>query len=249
MRSAVALVVLVCFNTWTMAASVQVTSVTGSVTAQTGTGPEQRLRAGDILAQRAVVATGQGSTVVLRFDDGQVVALKSLSRFTVESYNFDPKNPGAGEIIMSLFSGGMRAITGLVGNTNRSAFALKTPVATIGIRGTDFFAALYQGLYAHPSSGAIGVTSTKGTGAFSAGEYSFTASSTVLPTSIPESALPAGIFSELQTISLGAAGGAAQGASVAGFSGTTLGVIGIIAVGIAAAAAAASGGGSSTTNH
>jgi len=249
MRTAVALVVLVCFNAWTMAATVQVTSLTGNVTAQLGSGPEQRLKPGDTIAPRAVVTTGQASNVVLRFDDGQIVALKSLSRFTVESYKYDAKNPGAGEIIMSLFSGGMRAITGLVGNSNRSAFALKTPVATIGIRGTDFLAALSQGLYAHAASGAIGVTTTKGTIAFSAGQYSFTASSTVLPTGIPAAALPAGIFTELQAIPLGAAGGAAQGATIAGFSGTTLGVIGIIAVGVGAAAAAASGGGSSTTHH
>ena len=249
MRSAVALVVMVCFNAWTMAASVQVTSVTGNVTAQTGTGPDQRLKAGDIIAPRATVVTGQSSTAVLRFDDGQVVALKSLSQFSVESYKFDPKSPGAGEIIMSLFSGGMRAITGLVGNSNRSAFALKTPVATIGIRGTDFVAALSQGLYAHPSSGAISVTSTKGTAVYSAGQFSFTASSTALPASIPASALPVGIFNELQAIVIPTAGGAAAGATVGGFTGTTLGVIGIIAVGVGAAAAAASGGGSSATHH
>jgi hypothetical protein len=232
-----------------MAASVQLTSMTGSVTSQVGSGPEQRLKVGDVIPARAMVTTGQASTAVLRFDDGQIVALKSLSRFSVDSYKYDPKNPGAGEIIMSLISGGMRAITGLVGNSNRSAFALKTPVATIGIRGTDFLAVLSQGLYAHPSSGAIGVTTSKGTGAYSAGQYSFTASNTVLPTGIPPSALPTGIFNELQAIPVGAAGGAAQGATVAGFSGTTLGVIGIIAVGVGAAAAATSGGGSSTTHH
>lgn len=249
MRSAVALVVLVCFSNWAMAASVQVASLQGNVTMQMGSGPEQRLRAGDTVTPGAVVSTGQASNAVLRFDDGQIVALKSLSRFSVESYQYDAKKPGAGQIIMSLFSGGMRAITGLVGNSNRSAFALKTPVATIGIRGTDFFAALSQGLYAHPASGAIGVTTTKGTGAFAAGQYSFTASPTVLPTSIPASAMPAGIFTELQAIPIGAAGGAAQGAGLGGFTGTAIGVGAIIAVGIGAAAAATSGGGSTTTHH
>jgi len=250
MRSAVALVVLVCFSNWTLAATIQVTSVQGTATSQLGSGPEQRLRPGDTIAPGATVTTGQSSNVVLRFDDGQIVALRSLSRFSVESYKYESKNPGAGEVIMSLFSGGLRAITGLVGNSNRSAFALKTPIATIGIRGTDFFAALSQGLYAHPAKGAIGVTSTKGTTAFTAGEYSFTASATTLPTSIPASALPAGIFTELQAINLGAAGGAATGAGVGGFVGTALGVGGLIAVGVAAiAAAASSSDDTSTTTH
>jgi hypothetical protein len=249
MRSAVALVVLVCFSTWSMAASVQVTSVTGTVTAQRAGGPEQRLKVGDTLASGSVVSTGQSSTVVLRFDDGQIVALKSLSRLSIDSYRYDPKNPGAGESIMSLLAGGLRAITGLVAKNNRSAFALKTPVSTIGIRGTDFMVAVSQGQYTFTSEGAIVITTNQGPLVFPAGSYSFTAAATVLPGAIPASALPAGIFTELQAISLGAAGGAATGATLGGFSGTTLGVIGIIAVGVGAAAAAASGGGSSTTHH
>ena len=249
MRSTVALVVLVCFSTWSMAASVQVTSITGTATGQKGGAPEQRLKVGDTLGTGSVVSTGQSSSVVLRFDDGQIVALKSLSRFSIDSYRYDAKNPGAGEVIMSLLAGGMRAITGLVGNSNRSAFALKTPVATIGIRGTDFLAALSQGLYTQTTSGAISVTTGKGTVAFPVAQNSFTASANVLPTGIPPTALPAGIFSELQAISLGAAGGASTGATLGGFSGTALGVGAIIAVGIGAAAAAASGGGSTTTHH
>jgi hypothetical protein len=242
MRSAVVLVMLMCFMNWTMAATVQVVSLKGTVTAQVGTGPEQTLRPGDTIRQGTTVSTQQNSNVVLRFDDGQMVALKSLSRFTIESYRYDAKDPSAGRMIMSLLSGGMRAITGLVANSNRSAFALKTPVATIGIRGTDFFTALSQGQYNQVKAGSISVTTTKGTEVFGAGQYAFTASPAVLPSGIAPGALPAGIFNELEAITLtGAAGSASAGAGMGLSPGAALGIGGIIAVGVGAAVAAGSG--------
>jgi hypothetical protein len=241
MRSAAVLVVLVCFTNWTMAATVQVVRLQGSVAAQVGAGPEQMLRAGDTLQQGTTISTGQNSNVVLRFDDGQVVALKSLSRFTIESYRYDAKDPGAGQMILSLLSGGMRAITGLVANSNRSAFSLKTPVATIGIRGTDFLAALSQGLYSYAKVGSIGVTTPKGTGVFAAEQYAFTASPAVVPSSIAPGALPAGIFTELEAVALtGAAGGSSAGAGFGLSPGAVLGIGGLIVVGVGAGLAATS---------
>ncbi|HEY7760443.1 MAG TPA: FecR domain-containing protein [Burkholderiales bacterium] len=241
MRSAAVLVVLVCFTNWTMAATVQVVRLQGSVTAQVGSGPEQTLKAGDTLRQGTTITTGQSSNVVLRFDDGQVVALKSLSRFTIESYRYDAKDPSAGQMILSLLSGGMRAITGLVANSNRSAFALKTPVATIGIRGTDFLAALSQGLYNQVKVGSISVTTSKGAEVFGATQYAFTASPAVLPSSVAPSALPAGIFTELEAIALaGAAGGASVGAGMGLSPGAALGIGGLIVIGIGAGLSATS---------
>jgi hypothetical protein len=38
---------------------------------------------------------------------------------------------------MSLLSGGMRFITGVIGGTRKEAIAMKAGTATIGIRGTD----------------------------------------------------------------------------------------------------------------
>ena len=242
MRSAVVLSVLVCFSNWSMAANVQVVRLQGSVTAQVGTGPEQNLRAGDTLQGGTTVSTGQNSNVVLRFDDGQIVALKSLSRFSIESYRYDTKDPSAGQMILSLFSGGMRAITGLVANSNRSAFSLKTPVATIGVRGTELLAALSQGLYTQTKAGSISLTTAKGTEVFAAPQYAFTANPTVLPAAVAPTALPAGVFTELDAIALagGGAGGAAAGAGMGLSPGAALGITGLIIIGIGAGLAATS---------
>jgi hypothetical protein len=47
-------------------------------------------------------------------------------------------------MIMQLFSGGLRAITGLISKNAPEAAKLQTKTATIGIRGTDFDARLCQ---------------------------------------------------------------------------------------------------------
>jgi hypothetical protein len=143
-------------------------------------------------------------------------------------------------------------VTGAVGSRNRSAWSLKSPTATIGIRGTDFAFAISNGDYAQVVDGAISITTQKGTQVVSAGQTAFSAGPNILPSTIPPGSAPAGLFNELMSIPLGgAAGGSAAGAGV-GIStgvGTALGIGAAVAVGVGAAAAAASGGGSSSTTH
>lgn len=43
---------------------------------------------------------------------------------------------------LSLLKGGFRAVSGSIGKLNREEYRIVTPVATIGIRGTDYFAVL-----------------------------------------------------------------------------------------------------------
>ena len=45
---------------------------------------------------------------------------------------------GTGRAFFRLLKGGFRAVTGLVGRRDRSNYRVATPVATIGIRGTDY---------------------------------------------------------------------------------------------------------------
>lgn len=44
--------------------------------------------------------------------------------------------------VLRLVKGGLRAVTGLIGRETRTQYQVLTPVATIGIRGTDFLAAI-----------------------------------------------------------------------------------------------------------
>src|SRR5262245_52989632 len=90
------------------------TSLTGTVQAQTGTAPVRTLREGDLVRQGDTVTTGAASSAVLRFEDGQVAALTANSRMTITAYQYNAQTQ-AGNVLLSLVDGGMRAITGLIG--------------------------------------------------------------------------------------------------------------------------------------
>ena len=124
------------FTDLALAASAAVTAVTGSAQVQTGTSSPRTLRQGDEVSQGDTVVTGANSSLVLKFDDGQVAALTANSRMTISSYAYNPATE-SGNVLLSLVSGGMRAITGLIGRRSPSQVAYRAATATIGIRGTD----------------------------------------------------------------------------------------------------------------
>ncbi len=60
------------------------------------------------MAQGDTVFTGPASSVVLKFDDGQVAALSANSRMQVTAYAYNPETR-TGNVLLSLVVGGMRA--------------------------------------------------------------------------------------------------------------------------------------------
>jgi hypothetical protein len=119
-----------------LAAGAVATSVTGTVQVQTGPASPRPVRQGDELSQGDTLVTGANSAAVLKFDDGQVVALTSNSRMTITAYQYNPATE-SGNVLLSLVTGGMRAITGLIGRRSPNQVAYRAATATIGIRGTD----------------------------------------------------------------------------------------------------------------
>jgi len=124
------------FTDLALAASAVVTSLTGNVQVQTGGAAPRPLRLGDEVVQGDTVVTGAASSVVLKFDDGQVAALTASSRMQVTAYTFNPQAK-TGNILLSLVVGGMRAITGLIGHNQPDSVKFRAATATIGIRGSD----------------------------------------------------------------------------------------------------------------
>jgi FecR protein len=124
------------FTDAVLAASAVVTSLTGTVNLQTGAAAPRVLRQGDEVVQGDTVFTGAASSVVLKFDDGQVAALTANSRMQVTAYAFNPQAK-TGNIFLSLVVGGMRAITGLIGHNQPDSVKFRAATATIGIRGSD----------------------------------------------------------------------------------------------------------------
>jgi len=116
-------------------------NVAGSVSAITTAGVSHVVREGDSLKQGYTVVTGASSSVVLKFEDGQIAALGANSRMVITRYEFDSQKQ-SGNILLSLVSGGMRAITGILGRAQPKNVTYRAGNYTIGIRGTDVFIAV-----------------------------------------------------------------------------------------------------------
>jgi hypothetical protein len=76
----------------------------------------------------------------IKFIDNSEITLRPASSFKIESFSFEADKPEGDSAAFSLIKGGLRSVTGALGKRNREKFAMKTPGATIGIRGTTFIA-------------------------------------------------------------------------------------------------------------
>ena len=70
--------------------------------------------------------------------DGGKVSLQPNSIFKINKYEFSGKEDGSEFAFTELIKGGLRTISGLIGHKHRERYQLKTTVATVGIRGTEF---------------------------------------------------------------------------------------------------------------
>ncbi len=119
------------------AAPAVVSGLTGSAQAIPIAGSTRTLKNGDSVNEGDKVTTGDKSSLVLTFEDGQIVALGAKSKMAVTTYKYNEKEPAKSSVLFSLVTGGMRAITGLIGKASPERVAYKAGNATMGIRGTD----------------------------------------------------------------------------------------------------------------
>jgi hypothetical protein len=84
------------------------------------------------------IETGVGGHVHLRFVDGGRLSVRPSSRLQVENYSHSVDQPALNAIKFRLDEGVVRSITGAWGEAARDRFRLNTPVAAIGVKGTDF---------------------------------------------------------------------------------------------------------------
>ncbi|MBP0049723.1 FecR domain-containing protein [Marinobacterium sp. AK62] len=104
------------------------------------------------------VETGTNGMAHLRFVDNAFISLRPNSRLTIDDYHYNPEDPVGSRVKLQLQHGTVRSITGQAGEANRSGFIMNTPVAAIGIRGTDFIALTDQQVtQARVVSGAIAI--------------------------------------------------------------------------------------------
>jgi hypothetical protein len=113
-------------------------AVKNRVEGSTG-GAARALAAGSSVFAREVVRTGDESTAQLLFLDETSLSIGPQSEVTLDRFVFDP-NRGAGSMVINATRGAFRFMSG---SQRPSNYQIRTPVATIGVRGTVFDANLH----------------------------------------------------------------------------------------------------------
>jgi hypothetical protein len=90
------------------------------------------------------LVTGTDGSLQIRFNDNAVLALSPNSRLRISEYHGRDANNDDEQVLMDLLAGGFRTITGSIGSSDRDAYQVRTPNASIGIRGTHYEALLDQ---------------------------------------------------------------------------------------------------------
>lgn len=83
--------------------------------------------------------TGQDSRLKFRLVDGSIITLGARAEFDLTRYQFGQNNNGQNKAEFKLVKGVFRFITGKITAQAEPDVKVVTPIATIGIRGTDFW--------------------------------------------------------------------------------------------------------------
>jgi hypothetical protein len=161
-------------------------------------GPKSEVESGDTLVSE------KNTYAQIRFIDNSEITLRPGTTFRIENFAYEADKPEGDSAAFSLVKGGLRSLTGLLGKRNKEKFSLKTPTATIGIRGTTFIAQwvdapaldaglppatpateLAPGLHVAVLDGMIVVTNAGGAQDFPAGQFGYVPSVHQAPVIVP----------------------------------------------------------------
>src|SRR5467141_1886355 len=84
------------------------------------------------------IITGPGALAQLRMFDGALMSVRGDTEIKLERFSYAGEQDRNASFLMSVFKGGLRTITGVIGRQNRERYRITTATVTIGVRGTDF---------------------------------------------------------------------------------------------------------------
>ena len=85
----------------------------------------------------ATLTTGPDSHIEVRFIDDTMLSQSEKTEISIDNYVYDQPD-SAPALLLKLSEGTLRSITGKIAEENPESFQLESPLASIGIRGTDF---------------------------------------------------------------------------------------------------------------
>ena len=116
-----------------------VSLVLGRATIESGSGKLSRtVKPGSQVRVHDQIVTSTNGHVHIRFVDDALISVRPDSRLEITRYDYDPARPALSTVKFDLIEGITRAISGKAAKAARQRFRLNTPIAAIGVRGTDF---------------------------------------------------------------------------------------------------------------
>jgi hypothetical protein len=93
---------------------------------------------GTVLHSKDTLRTGAGGRMEVTFRDNTLLTLGENANVVIDKFVFDP-DAGVGEAALNVTQGAFRFATGRIGSIKDKKVTVSTPVAQIGVRGTEFW--------------------------------------------------------------------------------------------------------------
>ncbi|MDA1370919.1 MAG: FecR family protein [Proteobacteria bacterium] len=116
----------------------EVSLVLGRASLQRGKGARLPIEIGSAIRVADRILTEANGHVHIRFVDNALVSVRPDSSLEIVSYDFNVRQPALSSVKFNLEGGVTRSISGSAAKAARERFRLNTPIAAIGVRGTDF---------------------------------------------------------------------------------------------------------------
>jgi hypothetical protein len=125
---------------WAGQAAGTVTHLNGPLLAKKADGTVKVLARKSTVEEGDTLITEKNTYARIKFSDNSEITMRPNSQLKIESFAFDEARPEEDKASFDLVKGGLRAVTGILGKRNNERVTMKTPTATIGIRGTTYIA-------------------------------------------------------------------------------------------------------------
>jgi hypothetical protein len=100
-------------------------------------GDKKSSEVGFDIEMRDEVRSGNG-IVGIGFADKTKVRVDKHSKLVIDEFVYDPKKPNASKLGLKIALGTVRYASGLIAKQNQQSVSIRTPTASIGVRGTAF---------------------------------------------------------------------------------------------------------------
>ncbi|MBI4990362.1 MAG: FecR domain-containing protein [Rhodocyclales bacterium] len=109
--------------------------VEGDVTVHDRAKKPRKVAVGDTILEGEGIVTGKDGELHLNMEDGGFIAVRPNTKMRIVAYQAQGDEGDKG--VFSLLQGTFRSVTGWIGRFNPRSYQVRTPTATIGVRGTD----------------------------------------------------------------------------------------------------------------